>query len=92
MLILSEHDAARLGIAGATPRTKRGRNTRPDLPSAGRSPSTGLTSLIAGNARAWSVAFVVGKGYRMYVINAPALDTGWQADEATCCKVAKGLA
>jgi hypothetical protein len=34
MIHLSEHDAARLGIGGAKPRTKRGRNTRPDIPSA----------------------------------------------------------
>lgn len=38
MLILSEHDAARLGIDGATPRSKasRAREARPGLPRAGR--------------------------------------------------------
>jgi len=88
---LSEHDAARLGIEGAKPRTKRGRTTRPDLPAAGCSPSTGLTSLIAGKTRAWSLAFEPARGFRMYVINDAARDTGWQADEATCCEVAKRM-
>lgn len=91
MLILSEHDAARLGIEGATARTKKGRATRPDLPSAGRSPSTGLTSLIAGKARTWSIEFCVRRGYRMFVINQPAYDTGFLPDEAAACKVAKGM-
>lgn len=91
MLILSEHDAARLGLADAKPRQKRGRGTRPDIPSAGRAASTGLTTLIAGKTRTWSTAFVVGKGYRLYVINEPAMDTGWCSSELEACNLAKVL-
>ena len=82
-----------LAAAGLTkaPRQKRGRATRPDLPSAGRSPSTGLTTLIAGKSRTWSTAYVVGKGYRLYIINQPAYDTGWQMDEKAACDAAKRL-
>lgn len=94
-IYLSEHDAARLGIAGATPRHKRGRNTRPDIPSAGRAASTGLTTLIAperaSGRPAWSYAVVVGKGHRLYVQNQPALDTGWHPTELAACVAANEL-
>lgn len=76
-------------------RTTRGRSTRPDLPAAGRSASTGLTALIAPKAgsgqAAWSTEYRVGAGYRLYVINAPALDTGWCASEKAACDAAKEL-
>lgn len=85
-LFLSEHDAARLGIDGATPRGKRGRTTRPDVPAAGRAQATGLTPLLVAG---WNWEYRVGFGYRAYRGEA---DTGWQADEAAACKVAKGLA
>lgn len=83
--MLSEHDAARLGVGGAKPRQKRGRNTRPDIPSAGRSLATGLTPLLVAG---WNWEFVVGRGYRAY---RGALDTGWHATEFECCKAAKEL-
>ena len=91
MIYLSEHDAARLGVGGAKARAKRGRNTRPDLPSAGRAEATGLTGLIAGKVRTWSLAFVVGKGYRLYIVNQPAYDTGFHSTERAACDAAKGL-
>jgi hypothetical protein len=72
-------------------RQKRGRNTRPDLPSAGRSSPTGLTTLIAGKVRTWSTAFVVGRGYRLYVVNEPAYDTGFHSSEKAACDAAKLL-
>lgn len=72
-------------------RTKRGRNTRPDLPSAGRAEATGLTSLIAGKARTWSVAFDVARGYRLYVIGQPAYDTGFLPSELEVCRAAKAM-
>ena len=84
-----------LAALAGKPRSKRGRATRPDLPAAGRSPSTGLTSLIApkpgsGHA-AWSLAFEPAKGYRLYVINDTARDTGWQPSEREACDAAKVL-
>lgn len=90
-IFLSDHDAARLGIAGSKPRAKRGRGTRPDMPSAGRAPSTGLTTLIAGKVRTWSLAFVVGRGYRLYVVNEPTMDTGFLPTELEACQAAKAL-
>lgn len=94
-IFLSEHDAARLGLAGAKPRQKRGRATRPDLPSAGRAKATGLTTLIAPDREsgkpAWSLAFVVGRGYRLYVVNEPSYDTGWCESELEACQSAKAL-
>jgi len=94
-IFLTEHDAARLGIEGAKPRTTRGRNTRPDLPAAGRSAATGLATLIApkrGSGKpAWSVFYVVGMGFRMFVIGTPELDTGWHASEKAACDAAKEL-
>ena len=80
-----------LAALAGKPRTKRGRGTRPDLPAAGRTASTGLTSLIAGKARAWSVAFEPARGYRLYVINSPAHDTGWCGSELAACQKAKEL-
>lgn len=91
MLILSEQDAARLGVGGAKGRTKHGRSTRPDLPSAGRSAPTGLTSLIAGKGRVWSVEYRVDKGFRLYVINEPTYDTGFCPTESAACAAAKSL-
>ena len=67
------------------PRQKRGRGTRPDLPAAGRAPSTGLTTLLVAG---WNIEHRVGFGYRLY---RGAQDTGWQVDEAACCKAAKGM-
>lgn len=78
------------GLAKA-PRQKRGRATRPDLPSAGRSEATGLTTLMAGKARTWSLAYVVGRGYRLYVIGMSDLDTGFQPTERAACDAAKAL-
>lgn len=91
-LFLSEHDAARLGIAGATPRQKRGRATRPDLPSAGRSPSTGLSTLLAGKGRAWvwCSEYRVGCGYRLYRIDGEQ-DTGYWESEKAVCDAAKAI-
>lgn len=77
------------------PRQKRGRNTRPDIPSAARVSSTGLTSLIAPSREshkpAWSYAFDVQKGHRLYVQGAAHLDTGWCRSELEACKAAKEL-
>lgn len=94
-IFLSEHDAARLGLSDAKPRTKRGRTTRPDLPSAGRAASTGLTGLIAPNKEsgkpAWSITFNVRLGYRLYVIGQPTMDTGFVSSERAACDAAKAL-
>jgi hypothetical protein len=76
-------------------RQKRGRTTRPDIPSAPRVSSTGLTSLIAPSREshkpAWSYAFDVVKGHRLYVQGVAHLDTGWHDTELACCKAAKEL-
>lgn len=88
-IFLSEHDAARLGLANAKPRQKRGRATRPDLPAAGRSAPTGLTGLIAGKARTWSLEYRVGQGYRLYVIGG--VSTDWCDSEKAVCDAAKAL-
>lgn len=69
-------------------RHTRGRATRPDIPSAPRSERTGLTSLIL---RGWSVESRDSVGYRLYVINDPARDTGWQPSERAACDRAKEL-
>ncbi len=66
-------------------RQKRGRATRPDLPAAGRAPSTGLTPLLVAG---WNIEHRVGFGYRLY---RGAQDTGWCVDEAAVCKAAKGM-
>jgi hypothetical protein len=65
-------------------RQKRGRNTRPDLPAAGRSPATGLTTLLVA---AWSIEYRVGVGYRLYRING--VSTDWCASELAACAAAK---
>ena len=82
-----------LAAVNGKKRTKRGRTTRPDLPSAGRSAPTGLTTLIAPQSGkpAWSVWFDVVKGHRLYVIGRVDLDTGWCASEAAACAAAKLL-
>lgn len=85
-IYLSEKAAAAAGLVKA----KRGRATRPDIPSAGRAEATGLSGLIAATP-SWSVAYVVGRGYRLYVIRRPELDTGWHATEKAACDAAKGL-
>lgn len=94
MIILSEHDAARLGLNGAKKHTTRGRKTRPDLPAAGQAPRTGLSTFIAPKAGsgkpAWSLAYTVASGYRLYVINTP-LDTGFLPSERAACDAAKEL-
>jgi hypothetical protein len=66
-------------------RKKRGRTTRPALPAAGRAPSTGLTPLLVAG---WNIEHRVGFGYRLY---RGKQDTGWQVDEAACCKAAKEM-
>lgn len=84
-IYLSEHDAARLGIAGAKGRTSRGRRTRPDIPSAGKAPRTGLSTFIAAG---WNWTYVVGRGYKL---ERGALSTGWRVSEQAACDAAKGL-
>ncbi len=83
-IYLSEAAAARAGLGKA--RQKRGRATRPDIPAAGRAPSTGLTTLLVAG---WSIEYRVGAGYRL---DKGALSTGWQADEKAACLAAKGMA
>lgn len=85
-IYLSEHDAARLGIAGAKGRTTRGRGTRPDIPSAGKAARTGLSTFLKAG---WSIEFRVGAGYRL---DKGALSSGWQIDEKAACDAARGLA
>jgi hypothetical protein len=77
--------AAFLAALHGKPRQKRGRATRPDLPAAGRAPSTGLTPLLVAG---WNIEMRVGAGYRLY---RGAQDTGWCASEGECCKAAKGM-
>lgn len=64
---------------------KRKKPTRPGIPSAGRAPSTGLSTLILAG---WNTEYRAGAGYRLY---RGALDTGWQIDEAAACTAAKGM-
>lgn len=70
-------------LHGKKSRTKRGRATRPDLPSAGRSAPTGLTPLLVAG---WNIEYRVGAGYRLYRGD---VDTGWHATELAVCKAAK---
>ncbi len=74
-----------LAALNGKPRQKRGRDTRPDLPAAGRAPSTGLTPLLVTG---WCIEMRVGSGYRLY---RGALSTGWCESEAAVCKAAKGM-
>lgn len=67
------------------PRQKRGRATRPDIPSAGKAAPTGLSTLILAG---WNWEFRVGAGYRAYKAG---MDTGWFDSELACCKAAKEL-
>ena len=64
---------------------KRGRATRPDIPSAGRAPRTGLTTFLKAG---WSLTFVVGRGYRL---SRGEMATPWAASEAAACLAAKGM-
>ena len=64
---------------------KRGRATRPDIPRAGRSPSTGLMPLLVAG---WSITFVVGRGYRL---SRGTVATPWEASEEAVCVAAKGM-
>jgi hypothetical protein len=77
--------AAFLEALHGKPRQKRGRATRPELPAAGRAPSTGLTPLLVAG---WNIEHQPAKGYRLY---RGTLSTGWCEDEAAVCKAAKGL-
>jgi hypothetical protein len=83
---LSEHDAARLGIDGAKPRTTRGRGTRPELPAAGRAAATGLSTFLKAG---WNWTYCVGSGYKL---ERGALSSGWHASEKAACDAAKELA
>jgi hypothetical protein len=85
MLILSEHDAARLGVGGAKPRAKRGRNTRPDIPAAGRAPRTGLSIFLKAG---WNWTFETERGYKL---ERGGLTTGWQPSELSACDAARGM-
>jgi hypothetical protein len=74
-----------MAVLNGKPRTKRGRSTRPDLPAAGRAPSTGLTPLLVAG---WSLEYRVGAGYRM---DRGGLTTGWHESEKAVCDAAKRL-
>jgi hypothetical protein len=87
-IYISEKEAKKAGLVKDT-RQKRGRNTKPGIPAAGRSPSTGLTTLIAGPSLTWSLEYVVGRGYRLYVINQPQFATAWLPSEAAACAAAR---
>lgn len=67
------------------PRTTRGRSTRPDIPSAGRSPRTGLSTFIKAG---WAWEFRVGVGYKL---EKGALSSGWCVSEIAACDAARGL-
>ena len=82
-IYLSEKAAARAGLV--KPRQKRGRATRPDIPSAGPTPRTGLTTLLTAG---WSIEFRAGAGYRL---NRGAVATPWEASEAAVCVAAKEM-
>ena len=82
-IYLSEKDAARAGLT--TPRQKRGRATRPDIPAAGRAPRTGLTTLLAAG---WSIEFRPSVGYRL---SRGEMATPWEASEEAVCLAAKGM-
>jgi hypothetical protein len=91
-IYLSEKEAKKAGLVKDT-RKKRGRNTRPDIPAAGRAKGIGLTTLIApdkeSNQPAWSTEYCVGRGYRLYVINDPSKDTGYHLDLTAACAAAR---
>ncbi len=80
-IYLSEKAAARAGLV--KPRQKRGRATRPDIPSAGRAPRTGLSTFIKAG---WSIEFRPNVGYRL---SRGAVATPWAASEALACLAAK---
>jgi hypothetical protein len=89
-------DSAADFLAALKPtRAKRGRATRPDIPSAPRVSSTGLIPLIAptrgSNKPAWSYEYDVVKGHRLYVINDTSKDTGYHPSEAAACAAARGI-
>ena len=67
------------------PRGKRGRATRPDIPSAGRAPRTGLTTLLAAG---WSIEYRPSVGYRL---SRGTVATPWEASEEDVCLAAKEL-
>jgi len=67
------------------PRQKRGRNTRPDLPAAGRAASTGLSTFIKAG---WNWTFHAAHGYKL---ERGPLSTGWHASELAACDAAKEL-
>jgi len=71
-------------LHGKKPRTAA-RDARPGLPRAARSARTGLSTFIKAG---WCWTYQTGKGYKL---ERGALSSGWQPDEATCCKVAKEL-
>ncbi len=83
-IYLSEQAAQRAGLVTKA-RAKRGRATRPDIPAAGRAPSTGLSTLLVAG---WSIEMRVGVGYRM---DKGELSTGWCASEAAVCAAAKEI-
>lgn len=69
-------------------RQKRGRTTRPDIPSAPKQAPTGLTSLIL---RGWSVQSPDAIRYRLYIVGKVGFDTGLCETELLACNRAKEL-
>lgn len=80
-----DNPAEFLAAVQGKPRTTRGRSTRPDLPSAGRSPRTGLSTFLKAG---WCWTYVVGRGFKL---EKGALSSGWQVSEQAACDAARGL-
>jgi hypothetical protein len=76
-------DSAADFLAALKPK-KRGRATRPDIPSAGRAERTGLSTLILAG---WSIEFIPNKGYRLYKVHGPS--TAFFGSEAAACVAAR---
>ena len=83
-IYLSEKAAARAGLTTKAKKVKA-KDARPDIPRAGRSPSTGLTTLLAAG---WSIEYRPNVGYQM---SRGVVETPWEASEEDACDAAKGM-
>ena len=78
-----DNPAEFLAALHGKPRAKRGKATRPDLPSAPPSERTGLSTTLAAG---WNFAWDAQMRCRLYRGD---VDTGYCEDEAECVKKAR---
>ena len=79
---------AAFAALGGQRAAKKARVVRPDIPRAGASERTGLTTLILAG---WSVQSPDGVRYRLYKIGEPDKDTGLMVSERAACDRAKEM-